>query len=85
MSEHSVAEAEKNLSDLVDRSLSGETVILTRKGTPLVELRPLASAKPRRVIRAADVDRLYASLPKLSYKGTVDCTALIREMRDEGF
>ena len=84
MSEHTVAEAEKNLAELVDRSLRGETVVLTRDGKPVVELRPVPQPTRGRIMGPQDWDRLYSSLPKSSYTGTIDGAALIREMRDEG-
>ena len=47
MSKHSVADAKNNLSDLIDRALDGEGVIITRHGRPVVELRPIPpAAKP---------------------------------------
>lgn len=47
MSQHSVAEAKNKLSELIDRALDGEGVVITRHGRPVVELRPIPSvAKP---------------------------------------
>jgi prevent-host-death family protein len=47
MGKHSVAEAKNNLSDLIDRALNGEGVVITRHGHPVVELTPVApAAKP---------------------------------------
>jgi antitoxin (DNA-binding transcriptional repressor) of toxin-antitoxin stability system len=39
MSDHIVAEARAHLPDLIDRALTGETVVITRQGKPVVELR----------------------------------------------
>jgi prevent-host-death family protein len=41
MSEHTVTEAEGRLSDLIDRALAGERVVITREGKPVVELKPV--------------------------------------------
>ena len=41
MSTYSVAEAKNALSELIDRALRGEGVIVTRHGTPVVELRAI--------------------------------------------
>jgi prevent-host-death family protein len=41
MTEHSVAEAKNRLSELINRSLAGEPVIITRHGHPVVELKPV--------------------------------------------
>jgi prevent-host-death family protein len=45
MSSYSVAEAKNTLPKLIDRALEGEEVIITRRGKPVVELRP-ASVPP---------------------------------------
>lgn len=39
MSKHRVAEARAHLSALIDRALAGETVVITRRGKSVVELR----------------------------------------------
>lgn len=40
MTAYSVAEAKNTLPKLIDRALAGEEVIITRRGTPVAELRP---------------------------------------------
>jgi prevent-host-death family protein len=40
MKTYSVAEAKNQLSKLIDRALSGEEVVITRRGKPVVELKP---------------------------------------------
>jgi prevent-host-death family protein len=45
MTEYSVADAKNRLPKLIDKALGGEEVIITRRGKPVVELRP-ASRKP---------------------------------------
>jgi len=37
---YSVADAENRLPSLIDKALAGEQVIITRRGKPVVELRP---------------------------------------------
>ena len=44
MSEHTISDAESRLSDLIDRALAGEGIVITREGRPAVELRPVAKA-----------------------------------------
>ncbi len=44
MPTYSVAEAKNRLPKLIDRALAGEEVVITRRGKPVVELRP---APPR--------------------------------------
>ena len=43
MTNYSVADAKNNLPKLIDRALQGEEVIITRRGKPVVELKPTAS------------------------------------------
>jgi antitoxin (DNA-binding transcriptional repressor) of toxin-antitoxin stability system len=44
MSAYSVAEAKNNLSELIDRALKGEGVVITRHGAPVVEMRAVKPA-----------------------------------------
>ena len=44
MTAYSVAEAKNTLPSLIDKALAGEEVIITRRGKPVVEVRP---ASPR--------------------------------------
>jgi prevent-host-death family protein len=39
---YSVADAKNQLPKLIDRALAGEEVVITRRGKPVVELRPTA-------------------------------------------
>ena len=81
MSIHTVAEAKNQLSKLIDRALKGEEVVITRRGEPVVALKPVRPAA--RPITVADIEWLRANLvgrkmPK------VDAGQLVSEMRDEG-
>jgi prevent-host-death family protein len=55
MSTVSVRDARASLPRLIDRALSGEKVVITRKGRPVVRLTPIepAKAEPRRLEAAA--------------------------------
>jgi prevent-host-death family protein len=80
MSQHSVAEAKNHLSDLINRSLAGESVVITRHGQPVVELRPVTSpAKPvtEEFLAWTEANRVDLGLQ-------VDSVTMVREMRDEG-
>jgi prevent-host-death family protein len=81
MSTHSVAEAKNQLSRLIDRALKGEDVVITRRGEPVVELKPVRPAP--RPITAADIEWLRARRVGRKMPGT-DAGTLVREMRDEG-
>jgi len=80
MSKHSVAEAKNNLSELIDRALDGEGVVITRHGRPVVELKPIPAA-PKPITPAA-VDwlrqrRVGRRMPR------EDAAAAVRRVRDE--
>jgi prevent-host-death family protein len=80
MGRHSVVEAKNQLSDLIDRALKGEGVVITRHGRPVVELKPIRPAsKP---ITQEDIDwlaqrRVGRRAPR------EDAATLVRKMRDE--
>lgn len=40
MTAYSVAQAKNQLPKLIDKALAGEEVVITRRGKPVVELRP---------------------------------------------
>lgn len=80
MSEHSVVEAKNRLSDLIDRAMKGEAVVITRHGTPVVELKAVQPA-PKRVTQA-DLDWVAARRVPVK-PGVEDSVALVRRMRDE--
>jgi antitoxin (DNA-binding transcriptional repressor) of toxin-antitoxin stability system len=52
MATYSVAEAKNNLSELIDRTLKGEGVLITRHGKPVVEFKPV----PAQVGPVSDAD-----------------------------
>jgi prevent-host-death family protein len=81
MSTYSVAEAKNQLSKLIDRVLKGEGVVITRRGEPVVELKPVQP--PPRPITPADVEWLLANLVGRKMPGT-DAGQLVSDMRDEG-
>jgi prevent-host-death family protein len=80
MGRHSVVEAKNQLSELIDRALKGEGVVITRHGRPVVELKPIRpAAKP---ITQEDIDwlaqrRVGRRAPR------EDAATLVRKMRDE--
>ena len=80
MSEHSVVEAKNRLSELIDRAMMGEAVVITRHGTPVVELKAVQPA-PRRVTQA-DLDWLEARRAPVK-PGAENAVELVRRMRDD--
>jgi prevent-host-death family protein len=81
MGTYSVAEAKNQLSKLIDRALEGEGILITRRGEPVVELRPVRPAP--RPISEADIEwlrqrRVGKAVPK------TDAGELVSALRDEG-
>ncbi|MGB6536798.1 MAG: type II toxin-antitoxin system Phd/YefM family antitoxin [Xanthobacteraceae bacterium] len=80
MGRHSVADAKNNLSELIDRALEGEGVVITRHGRPVVKLMPIA--RPPKPITQDAVDTLVRQrvgrrMPRDNAVGSV------RKLRDE--
>jgi prevent-host-death family protein len=71
-----VFEAKTHLSALLDDVERGETVLITRSGTPVAELRPVSA---RRMSRSEAVDELLA-FPRAK----LEPGESIRELIDEG-
>lgn len=80
MGSHSVADAKNRLSELIDLALSGEGVVITRHGKPVVELKALP--EPPRRMTEADIERLMANRVGKE-PPVVDAGKFVREMRDE--
>lgn len=80
MSEHSVQDAARNLTDLIDRALAGEGVVITRYGHPVATLNPIRRAG--RPITAEDLDRL--ALRRVPTRAPVqDAGRLVCTLRDD--
>jgi prevent-host-death family protein len=80
MTKHSVVEAKNQLSELIDRALKGEGVVITRHGRPVVELKPVAM--PAKPVTADALDwlrqhRVGRRMPRQ------DAATAVRKMRDE--
>jgi prevent-host-death family protein len=80
MGTHSVAEAKNRLPELIDRALKGESVIITRHGRPVAELKSIP--QPTRPVSAADLDWLAARRVKLK-RTKQNAADLVSAMRDE--
>src|SRR6266851_8616173 len=79
MSTHTVAETKNQLSKLINRALKGEHIVVTRRGEPVIELKPVQPQLRR--MTAADLEWLRAHrIGRISDK---DAATLVREMRDE--
>jgi prevent-host-death family protein len=81
MSAHSVADAKNHLSDLIDRALAGEKVVITRHGRPVVEIKPVQAVA--QAVSPADLDWLAAR--RVGCKpASSDAGSLVSAMRDDG-
>jgi prevent-host-death family protein len=80
MGTHSIAEAKDQLSSLIERALKGESVVITKHGRPVAELRPIP--EPPRPVTQADLDWLAEQRSKLPPSST-DAGTLVSRMRDE--
>lgn len=79
MTDYSVAEARNKLSELIDRALRGEDVVITRHGSPVVELRARAPMPKR--ISAESLD--WLDKVRVGRAVEEDAGAFVTRMRDE--
>ena len=83
MSNHGVSEAKSQFSKLVDRALKGEGVVITRRGEPVVELRPVRAAL-RKALQITDADLDWLQERRIGrLAATIDAGTLVSQMRDE--
>jgi prevent-host-death family protein len=80
MSTYSVADAKNHLPQLIDRALGGESVVITRHGNPVVELRPIST--PPRPVLQADIDWLEAHRVG-KRPASLDAGTEVSRMRDD--
>ncbi|MES1200586.1 MAG: type II toxin-antitoxin system prevent-host-death family antitoxin [Pseudomonadota bacterium] len=84
MTDYSVAEAKAKFSELIERAEKGESVVVTRHGKPVVELKPV-TPPPRRLTQA-DLDWLAERRKTRKVKkGAPNAVQLVRKMREEGW
>jgi prevent-host-death family protein len=80
MPQHSVADAKAHLSELIDRALAGEAIVITRHGTPVVALKPVARA-PGPV---SEADIAWLASQRVGRKpADQDAGALLEQLRDD--
>jgi antitoxin (DNA-binding transcriptional repressor) of toxin-antitoxin stability system len=80
MTSHSVAEAKTHLSKLIDLAIAGETVVITRHGHPVAEIR----RAPRQGRPMTEADLAWLDKHRVKPRKAIDAAMLIRQMRDEG-
>jgi len=81
MAKYSVADAKNNLSELIDRALKGEGVLITRHGKPVIEFKPVPA--PVGPVGDADLNWLAAHRLQPKRRPAEDAGVLISRMRDE--
>lgn len=74
----SLTQAKARLSELLDKVEAGEEVVVTRHGTAVAHILPVA--RPKRPLRLDDLARFRATMPRLRRPSA----ELMREIRDEG-
>ena len=74
-----MADAKNRLPELIDRALQGESVVITRHGRPVAELRPIP--RPARKITAAALDWLAEH--RVGKRAREDAGTFVSRMRDE--
>jgi len=80
MSTHSVAQARDQFSNLIDRAIRGEHVVITRHGQPVVELK--AVGQQARPMTAEDIEWLRERRVTLAAPDR-DPRNFVQRMRDE--
>ena len=79
MSSHSVVEAKNQLSELIDRAVRGEEVVITRHGRPVATIKPvIRTAKP---MSEADLEWLRER--RVGAPAEEDAGAYVSRARDE--
>lgn len=74
-------EAKTHLSALLDEVAAGQTIVITRNGTPVAELRPVGARPPMSVQEA--VERIKRG-PKIRLEPGEDPRTFIRSLIEEG-
>jgi antitoxin (DNA-binding transcriptional repressor) of toxin-antitoxin stability system len=87
MGKHSIVEAKTRLSELINRALRGESVVITCRGRPVVEFKPISAptntmCAPAKPITDEALDWLVERRAGRRMQRQ-DAVTLVRKMRDE--
>jgi prevent-host-death family protein len=80
MSDHSVAETKNKLSELIDRALEGEDVVITRHGHPVARISPVKPPLMRHIKEAVEWLKAHPPVGKMPKE---DAGTTVSRMRDE--
>lgn len=83
MASYSVAEAKDRFSALINEAMDGDTVIITKHGREVVEMRAVACREPKPMDKAI-IDWIRAQTADFPVSEE-DGGTLVRRMRDEGY
>jgi antitoxin (DNA-binding transcriptional repressor) of toxin-antitoxin stability system len=88
MSTHTVAETKNQLSKLIDRALNGEHIVVTRRGQPVIEFKPVQrneqqQEKPTPRWTVEEQLEWLRARRALLPRSKVDAETFVRQMRDE--
>jgi prevent-host-death family protein len=86
MSDRTVAENDSNLSELLDRVIDGEGLVITRDGEPVAELKPVhreADRQPAAESAADAEDEFLKMLREIPQHVKDAAVAAVRAVRDE--
>ena len=81
MDSFSVAQTKSHLSDILDRIEAGERVTVTRRGTPIAIIVPIADQGTTATVDWRAISEFRKTMPK----SDVSAATLIRKMRDGGY
>jgi prevent-host-death family protein len=82
MEEISQRELRNDNAEVVRRVLDGESFVVTRRGVPVARLVPVAEDPEFRADRPARSQATYASLPRVTTRGTTaEALASVRDER----
>jgi prevent-host-death family protein len=85
MANHSMTETKNKLSELIDRAIGGEAVVITRRGRPVAELRPVVTQRPAGEapgpVTLEDIEWLAAR--RVGRRAGPDAGTLVSQMRDD--
>jgi prevent-host-death family protein len=80
MAQYSVAEAKARFSELIDKAVSGQAVVITRHGSPVVEIRLVGTKQRAAPSAGADLDAMAARRERRKLKASP--VAFLLSLRD---
>jgi antitoxin (DNA-binding transcriptional repressor) of toxin-antitoxin stability system len=82
MTRYSEAEAKARFSELIDKAEAGQSVVITRHGQPVVEIKQVGAAQPPAPITESDLEAL--AIRRARRKAKISPVQFLLELRDRG-